>query len=158
MFYITALMQKTNYTEYDGSEISKFIDESKFIVSSSGMQPLPQGLDYNASEDFNQKLAKIANDNNVEAALKIYINISIDENCTIHLNNYDVLIDTWLTSYKKGSETIYKWKLIDTELFKLKSEIIGSESHKDLNSLDTELINILDSVTEMYSFVLSSYL
>lgn len=156
--YLENELGKVNYSEYDGSEISNFSEDSKFIVSSSGMKPLPKDMDYNATEEFNQELAKIASDNKVDAALKIHIDISIDENGKILLNKYEVSMDTWLTSFKKGSETIYKWKLIDTELFNLKTEIQGSKSHEDLNSLDTELINILDTVTEMYSYVLSSYL
>lgn len=150
-------LKNADYGEYGGGKLSDR-EELNFVVSSSGMRPLPQGLDYDSTEEFNQELAKIANDNEVDAALKINLCLTIDENGYILLTKYEVLMDTWLTAYKKGKETKYKWKLLDTELFNLKNEIKGSKSHKDLESLDTELINIFNAVTEMYSYAISSYL
>ena len=151
-------LQKKDYKEYTGGKISDYATGNEFIACSSGMNPLPVGLDYNSAEEFNQELAKIGNDNEAEAALKIHIGLTIDENGAILLTKYNVLMDTWISAYKKGTETKYKWKMLDTKLFELKSEIEGSTGHEDLDSLDTELIHIFDTITEMYSFALSSHL
>ncbi len=151
-------LANNEFEEYKGEEILEPTSENNFLVSTSGMKSLPIGLDYYAKEEFDQDMAKVAAANKVDAALKIHIDISIDEKGTILLERYDVLMDTWLSSFKKGNETVYKWKELDTELFKLKMPIKGVENHNDFDSLDNELFNILNTVTEMYSYAISSHL
>lgn len=135
-------------------------EEKQLVVSASQMKKFPEDLSYDANEAFYQQLAGIANDTESHAALKIHFNVRVNEEGNPVLTGYNVTMDTWLSAFKKGKETIYKWKLMDTPLFELKKEVAGNAELMDgekinMDAFDTELINMLKDITEMFSYALS---
>jgi hypothetical protein len=144
---------------YTGSKID--VDEKEITVSTTKMNALPVGLSYDEKEEFYQNLASIGNDTESAAELKIHFKVKVNETGNPVLTEYSVLMDTWISSFKKGKKTIYKWKVIDSPLFSLKKELAGNADVMngsgtiDMQRFDQELINMLKDITEMFSYALS---
>lgn len=144
---------------YDGKALHS--DQKNIVSPASQMKKLPDDLGYDANEKFYQQLAKIGNDNNVQAEFKIYFKVSINETGNPILTDYKVLMDTWLDSFKKGKETVYKWKIQDSPVFELKKAIeskatlTDGNGNVDMEKFDREIMNMLKDVTEMFSYELS---
>jgi hypothetical protein len=157
--YVSEGLHRDRSEKYNGSTLN--CKENVMLVSSSGMQQLADNLGYDEKELFYQKLAAIANDTESQAELKIHFKVHIDDDGNPVLTEYKVSMDTWLSAFKKGKETVYKWKIIDNPLFELKKEIKGDamlmdgSGKIDMDAFDTELMNMLKDITEMFSYALS---
>ena len=157
--YISEGLHRDRSEEYNGSPLN--CEKNVILVSSTGMQNLPDNMGYDEKESFDQKLAAIANDTESEAELKIHFKVHISNDGNPVLTEYKVSMDTWLSAFKKGKETIYKWKIINSPLFELKKEVKGDamlmdgSGKIDMDTFDTELMNMLKDITEMFSYALS---
>lgn len=156
--YKSLKLYRDEGTTYNGAAMTT--ESNQLVVSTSQMQQLPKDLSYDAKESFYQQLAGIANDSDSHAELKVHFNVRVNEEGNPLLTVYEVTMDTWLSAFKKGKETVYKWKLMDTPLFELKKEVEGNaevmEGEKiNMDAFDTELINMLKDITEMFSYALS---
>ncbi len=157
--YVSQGLQRDGSKIYNGSPLN--CNENVLLVSSSGMHQLPDNLGYDENELFYQKLAAIANGTESQAELKIHFKVQIADDGNPVLTEYKVYMDTWLSAFKKGKETIYKWKIIDSPLFEMKKELKGDAmltdgaGRIDMDAFDTELMNMMKDITEMFSYALS---
>ncbi|MFW6370775.1 MAG: hypothetical protein ACOC10_06160 [Bacteroidota bacterium] len=161
-FFIEEQLIPSEDKKYTGSALSNYYDGDKPILSTSGMLPLPKNLSFDDNEAFQYQMAAIANDNEAQAALHVTLKIGVDEAGNPVIEEYKVTMDTWLSAFKRGSKTIYKWKVFNSPLFSLEKPVAGVGNHTnpdgtsiDLDAFDTELLNMIDNITEMFSYSFS---
>jgi hypothetical protein len=126
-------------------------------IAPTGMSVLPF-INFSMEEPpVAGKLAHIAASYDAQANIRIVYEIEVGKSGNPVVSQFDVYMDSWLSSYKKGDKSVYKWKDQNTKLFTLKEPVTGTSAENGFNAqeFDSELTEMLSKIAEMFSYALS---
>ncbi|NJM14600.1 MAG: hypothetical protein HC896_03760 [Bacteroidales bacterium] len=153
----TELYRPPGQTTFDGN-LGELVNE--LVVNATGMSPYPVFPYPDARDPLYGLMAKIADSLNAQGNVRIRFGIELNQQAAPTITNYTVYLDTYITSYRKGNETIFKYKEKDIAVFALDKPVVSTKSFKsgnkvDMDGLDNELTQMFFSITEMFSFSVS---
>ncbi|MDC0584813.1 hypothetical protein OAO55_03685 [Bacteroidales bacterium] len=157
--YVESGLISNNNGSYSG--VAKNVNGGvEFTKTSTKMGKIPP-INFKLREpEIALTLAHAAHTLGAKASLRIGLEVEIDDNGILTIQSFTTKIDTYISGYKKAKDMVYNFKVTDNNLFNLIKPIQGTLNYNTASAQDVnkELIEIISSVIEMYSYSLSSEL
>lgn len=134
-------------------------DDNPTFRALQGMGIFSNNYSYSDLVAMNGLFAKIGNDLGAQAALRVKFCIEANQDGAPVITRFDIYMDTYLTAYKQGKETVYKWKKPGVLLASLEKPFASQRSFiaegATLEDFDKELALMLNVLAETFSYNLS---
>lgn len=142
---------------YEGGPISW--DDNPTFRALLGMGIFSNNYSYSDSMAMIGLFAKIGNELGAQGALRVKFCIEANDAGVPVITRFDIYLDTYLTAYKQGKETVYKWKKPGVLLASLVKPFASQRNFiaegASLEDFDKELALMLNVLAEAFSYNLS---